>query len=48
MANHLIVLAESTTDTGGVSPWVVGAGVLLLLIVLLSAVVAFGGGREHS
>jgi hypothetical protein len=48
MANHLIVLADASTSSGGVNPYVVGAGILLLLIVLVVAVVAFGGGREHS
>jgi hypothetical protein len=48
MATHLIALAESTSETGGVNPYVVGAGVLLLLVALVAAVVAFGGGREHS
>ncbi|MDX6327250.1 MAG: hypothetical protein QOK15_3604, partial [Nocardioidaceae bacterium] len=48
MANHLIVLAETSTSSGGVSPWVVGGGMLLLLALLMAAVVAFGGVREHS
>lgn len=52
MANPLIVpvvvMAEATTDTGGVSPWVVGGSILLLLILLMVALVAFGGGRDHS
>jgi high-affinity Fe2+/Pb2+ permease len=48
MSTPLFVLAEATTDTGGINPWVVGGGVLLLLALLMAAVVAFGGGREHS
>ena len=48
MATPLFVLAETTTDTGGINPWVVGGGMLLLLALLMAAVVAFGGGREHS
>jgi hypothetical protein len=48
MSYPLLVLAQATTETGGVSRWLVGAGVLLLLIVLVTAVAAFGGGREHS
>jgi len=28
--------------------WGVGIGVLVLLLALLGALVAFGGGREHS
>ena len=48
MAQTLIVLAESTSEGGGLNPWLVGGGILLLLVLLLGAVVAFGGGREHS
>ncbi len=48
MANPLFVMAEATTDAGGVNPWVVGAGILLLLILLMVALVAFGGGRDHT
>ena len=31
-----------------VSPYVVGGVTLVILMVLLLAVVSFGGGREHS
>jgi hypothetical protein len=48
MANPLFVLAEATTDVGGINPWFVGIGILLLLLALLAVVVVFGGGREHS
>ena len=48
MANQLIVMAETTTETGGVNPWVVGGGILLVLILLMVALVAFGGGRDHT
>ena len=30
------------------SPYLVGAGTLLALLALLFAVIAIGGGREHS
>ncbi len=49
MANTLVFLAESAGhESGGINPWVVGAVALLILLVLLFAVVGFGGGREHS
>jgi hypothetical protein len=49
MANTLIFLTESAGhESGGVNPYVVGAVALGILIALLLAVVAFGGGREHS
>ena len=28
--------------------WSIGGGVLLFLLILLGALAAFGGGREHS
>ncbi len=31
-----------------IHPYVIGAGVLFILLALLVAVVWFGGGREHS
>jgi hypothetical protein len=30
------------------NPWLVGAITLALLLAMLGALVAFGGGREHS
>jgi hypothetical protein len=33
---------------GGVNHWVVGAGTLLLLLIAVGILIAFGGGREHS
>ncbi len=48
MANTLIFLAESAGESEGVNPWVIGGLILGFLVLLLVAVVAFGGGREHS
>jgi uncharacterized protein (DUF2062 family) len=49
MLNSLIVVAaEAEHGDPVVSPYVVGAIALGLLLVLLLAVVSFGGGREHS
>ena len=49
MANTLIFLTESAGhESGGINPYVVGGIALGLLLVLLVAVIAFGGGREHS
>ena len=31
-----------------VNPWFVGGGAFLILLLLLGALVAFGGGRDHS
>ncbi len=49
MANTLIFLSESAGhESGGISPYAVGAIALGILLALLLAVIAFGGGREHS
>ena len=49
MLSSLIVMAaEAEHGEAAVSPYVVGAIALALLLVLLLAVVSFGGGREHS
>ena len=49
MLNTLTVLAaEAEHGDPVVSPYAVGAIALALLLVLLLAVVSFGGGREHS
>ena len=39
------VAAESS---GGVNHWFVGIGVFVMLLVMLGALLAFGGGRDHS
>ncbi len=49
--NSLVALtAESgvSHEGGGVSPWVVGPGIFVLLLVVLLVLVSFGGGRDHS
>ncbi|HEV2796467.1 MAG TPA: hypothetical protein VGV65_02525 [Nocardioides sp.] len=49
MVSTLIVMAaEAEHSEPVVSPYVVGAVALGLLLLLLAAVVSFGGGREHS
>ena len=49
MLNTLTVLAaEAEHGDPVVSPYLVGGIALGLLLVLLAAVVSFGGGREHS
>jgi hypothetical protein len=44
----LLLVAQESETWGGVNHWVVGAGTLLLLLIALGVLVAFGGGREHS
>jgi hypothetical protein len=31
-----------------INPWLVGGGALLILLLALAVLVAFGGGRDHS
>lgn len=31
-----------------VNPWIIGGGVLAILLLALAILVAFGGGRDHS
>ncbi len=40
--------AEESHGDPAVSPWFVGGGALAILLFLLVALIAFGGGREHS
>ena len=42
-------LAEGAgVNEGAPNPYVIGGGVLVVLLLALGAVAAFGGGREHS
>ena len=44
----VVLAAESHEEVSQTLNWTVGAGILLVLLALLGALVAFGGGREHS
>ncbi|QSF58879.1 hypothetical protein [Nocardioides sp. zg-1228] len=49
MLSTVIPLAAETGEhSPAIHPYAVGAIALGLLLVLLFAVVSFGGGREHS
>jgi len=50
MPNPLILAlqAEHHINENVPNPYLIGGGVLAFLLLLLFAVVAFGGGREHS
>ena len=41
-----LLVQEAKVDEG--LSWAVGGGILLFLLILLGALAAFGGGREHS
>ncbi len=40
------LVQEAGVNTG--LSWAVGGGILVFLLILLGALAAFGGGREHS
>jgi hypothetical protein len=44
--SQLIALASE--ESAGATPFLVGGGALLLLILCLFGILAFGKGREHS
>ncbi len=49
MLSALIVLAaEAEPGAPAIHPYAVGGIALALLLILVLAVVSFGGGREHS
>jgi hypothetical protein len=48
MSTLLVAAAEEHETWGGANHWVVGAGTLLILLIALGILIAFGGGREHS
>jgi hypothetical protein len=50
MLSTAITLAAETSEHGepAIHPYWIGVIALGLLLVLLAAVVSFGGGREHS
>jgi hypothetical protein len=44
----MTVMAAEEHEVSQALSWGVGIGILLILVLLLGALVAFGGGREHS
>jgi hypothetical protein len=43
-----VTALEENETWGGVNHWVIGGLSLLILLAALGALMAFGGGREHS
>jgi hypothetical protein len=48
MSTLLLAAAEESETWGGANHWVVGVSVLLILLIAMGILLAFGGGREHS
>jgi hypothetical protein len=44
----LVVTSAASKPLGGINPFVVGGSILLLLVILVVGLLAFGGGREHT
>jgi hypothetical protein len=44
----LLIEAAEEHHEQVINPWIVGAIALGILMVMLGALIAFGGGREHS
>ncbi len=48
MLNLMLVPLAAEESSPGAWPYVIGGGALLLLLVAMAALLAFGRGREHS
>lgn len=48
MVTASLVQASEEAHEQVINPWIVGAITLFILVGMLGALVAFGGGREHS
>jgi hypothetical protein len=43
-----VLQAAEENGDAAVNPWFVGGGALLILLLVLGALVLFGGGRDHT
>jgi len=48
MSSARILSAATEAQSSGINHWVVGASVLSILLILMLALLAFGGGRDHT
>jgi len=48
MPSLQMLLPLATEEGAGVAPYVIGGGSLLILLLALVALLAFGKGRDHS
>ncbi len=51
MLNEFVLAVVRAAEEHGepaVHPWLVGAGALAILLLMLVGLIAFGGGRDHS
>ena len=48
MLNLLLLLPLHAEEGAGIRPYVIGIGLLALLLLLMVGLLAFGKGRDHS
>jgi hypothetical protein len=48
MSSARILSAATEAQSSGINHWVVGASVLAILLIMMLALLAFGGGRDHT
>jgi peptidoglycan biosynthesis protein MviN/MurJ (putative lipid II flippase) len=44
----MTVMAAEEHEVSQLLSWGIGIGILVILVLMMVALVAFGGGREHS
>jgi hypothetical protein len=44
----MLSVLSTQAHEGGTSPWLVGAVILAILLVMIVGLLMFGAGREHS
>ena len=42
------LLVTAAVAATGINPYIVGGGILLLLVLLMVGLLAFGAGRDHT
>jgi hypothetical protein len=43
-----LVVSAAESGSSGINPFVVGGTIFLLLVLAMAALLAFGGGRDHT
>jgi hypothetical protein len=46
--SNLLLLPLAAEEGAGIAPYVIGGGILLILLALMVGMLIFGKGREHS
>ena len=48
MLNVMLLPLAAEEGGPGITPFLIGGGALMLLLLVMTALLAFGNGREHS